>query len=199
MRHDRLVPDDRLSEVPRTWVGANGYIFPFEARFTAWFLFFGLVASMEGLSAIFLRIPFVMIVAAPGLALAATWGVMTIVDYDTPLRAVLAHLKSGLARAATPSRPARDTSIILSARVKARRARPVQKPLAVRFRRPPRPPRPPAPPTERTVVAAHSPTVGRPRRVRGVVKHLAEIPAVVGFIAVFAILLIANTLGGPRG
>lgn len=196
MRYDRLVPDDRLSEVPRTWVGANGYIFPFEARFTAWFLFLGLVASLEALSAIFLRVPFVMVVAAPGLALVATWGVMLIVDYDKPLRAVLSHLKAGLARMATPAPAAKDTSVVLVVRVKARRARPVKKSLAARFRRPPRPP---APPLEKTVVAAHSPTVSRTRRISRVVQNVSQIPAVVGFVAVFAILLIANTWGGPRG
>lgn len=133
MRHDPIVPDDRLSEVPRTWVGANGYIFPFEARFTAWFLYFGLVAVLEILCAILLRIPFVLFIAVPGMALVVTWGVMTLVDYDKPLRAVLAHLKSGLTRTATPARPAKDTSVVLAVRVKARQKRPVKQSLASRL------------------------------------------------------------------
>lgn len=138
MRYDRLIPDDRLREVPRTWVGSGGYVFWWEARFDAYKVFAAVFPVLEFVGWIFWPWSLFPMVLLAALSAWITQRFMKFVDYERPLRAVLRHFVVGIPRAfayrfGLLGRPAKVTTTVLTVRVNARRTIRPHKPLLARL------------------------------------------------------------------
>lgn len=146
LRHDRLTPDDELFRVRRVWIGVGDWVWPVEARYAAWTTAAAVLVILELLVKATLGFQpdlihaLVMLLYVPAIALVATWGLFTFVDYERPVLAVLHHLAAS-ARATVTTRPRPATRpATLTLRAWARQERPPRRRWRDRLpRRRPRP------------------------------------------------------------
>lgn len=94
----RIETDDEVRRFSAVWLGPPGYGFPFHARYTAYGVFaavFAVILLVEALTPLAMRIPPIWEVC---IALLVTMFVMSAVDHDKPVGAVLRNAWSSIQR-----------------------------------------------------------------------------------------------------
>lgn len=211
-KHDLVHPDDEVFRVKKIWVkwsdgkpGQAGKPMPFEARYAAWFTWFGalfftfLIQFMLGMWTMG-WISLVLVgatVFTESLAVASLF--MFGVDFDRPLGAVAAQIWRGWKLQLDSLLPSQQAQpVTLRLRATARQERPAHTPWYRRVGRRSQPPAPPTPEAEiEPSVVAQIPKprrrlafVGRVLRGLGVVA--TEQPVVLVVVGMSIALLVFN-------
>lgn len=129
----RVSPDDEVYRVNTVWLGPRGLTLPWTARYQAygvWLVTFLLVLLVEGLTPLRMGVPPVWEFCVATLV---TYAVMTFVDYERPVRAVLQVFLAEL-RAPRPARAGHPVALTV-AHVANRPTRPGRRARALRHGR----------------------------------------------------------------
>lgn len=98
----RVAPDDDVYRVNAVWLGPRGLTFPWTARYLAyavWLLTFTLILGVEAVTPLHVGVPPVWELTITTLF---TYGVMSFVDHDRPVKAVWQTFVADLAAPRTP-------------------------------------------------------------------------------------------------